>query len=285
MEACLYVVATPIGNLDDMTLRASKILAEVSLIAAEDTRRAKQLLSHLNIDKKEIISYFDHVEQSKAPVLVQRMKDEGLQMALISDAGTPCVSDPGFRLVAEAHKEGVKVVPLPGASALTALVSASGLPSDRFTFIGFLPSKDGSLKDEIQSWLGEKGSIVFYESTRRLKKSLNTISRTHESVMVAVGRELTKLHEEVRMFPIADAISWCEGHETLKGEVAVMLSGFGEQSADQDLHGSSLEERIREDLAQGKRFKEVLKAYKDSGLSRQELYQLVVKLKEQKNES
>ena len=219
----LYIVATPIGNLDDMTVRAQRVLESVDLIAAEDTRRAKQLLSHLGIGKKELISYYDHVEQEKAPKLVDRMLDEGISLALISDAGTPCISDPGYRLVAEAHRREVTVVPIPGASALGALVSASGLPSSRFTFVGFLPAKDGALESEIQSWNQAFGAIVFYESTRRLKKSLSVIQRFHPEAQIAVGREMTKLHEEITLFPIAEAIDWCQSHENMKGEAAVMV--------------------------------------------------------------
>lgn len=285
MEPCLYIVATPIGNLDDMTIRATKTLTDVDVIAAEDTRRAKQLLNHLGVPKKEVISYFDHVEQAKAPLLIERLEKEGISMALISDAGTPCVSDPGYRLVAEAHRVGIKVVPIPGASALTSLVSGSGLPSDRFLFVGFLPSKDAALKSEVESWTGSSASVIFYESTRRLKKALNVISRVHPDAQVAVGRELTKMHEELRLMPLEESLEWCENHETLRGEVALMLSGFSGHAVDLSQQDMKLEEKLKAALASGKRFKEVLKEYKDCGLSRQELYQLLVSLKEKSNES
>ena len=231
------------------------------------------------------MSYYDHVEAEKAPQLVAKIRNEGIAMALISDAGTPCVSDPGFRLVAEAHKQGVTVVPVPGASALTCLVSGSGLPSDRFMFIGFLPAKDKALKEEVENWKDFAGSVVFYESTRRLKKSLNLIKRVHPSLQIAVGRELTKLHEEVALFSIEDAVSWCEGHQTLKGEVAVMAYGFSSRAEAVADDLSDLESKLKAELLAGKRFKDLLKEYKDCGLAHQELYQLLVKLKEEKRES
>ncbi|SMF78785.1 16S rRNA (cytidine(1402)-2'-O)-methyltransferase [Pseudobacteriovorax antillogorgiicola] len=282
-EPTLFVVATPIGNLDDLSLRAKKVLEHVDIVAAEDTRRAKQLMSHIGIEKKELISYYDHVEASKAPQFIARIKENSLQMALISDAGTPCVSDPGFRLVAEAHQCGVRVVPIPGASALTSLVSASGLPSDRFQFVGFLPHKESALQGEVESWQGYSGSVIFYDSTRRLKKSLGFIKRFHGSAQIAIGREITKLHEEIHCLTIDDALLWCERHESLKGEVAVMVANLGAADAGETMDLSRLEDQLKAELDAGKRFKEILKQYKDCGLPRQDLYQLLITIKEKKS--
>ncbi|NRA64662.1 MAG: 16S rRNA (cytidine(1402)-2'-O)-methyltransferase [Pseudobacteriovorax sp.] len=275
----VYVVATPIGNLDDMTLRAASILKSVDVVAAEDTRRAKQLLSHIGANKKEVISYFDHVEVEKAPQLIHKISSNNLSLALISDAGTPCVSDPGFRLIAAAHESGVRVIPVPGASALTALVSASGLPSSRFSFIGFLPPKDKAIKDEIGSWNSALISVVFYESTRRLKKTIGMIASLHPNCKICFGRELTKVYEEVVQLDIKDALDWSSHHENLKGEVAVMVSDLSDHREDSLSFSESLSDLIAQDIKDGKRTKEILKDRKDMGLGRPELYQLIVKLK------
>ncbi len=279
-RTAIYVVGTPIGNLDDLSLRAQKTLANVDLIAAEDTRRAKQLLNHIGIEKKEIISYFDHVELEKAPLIIERIISENICIALISDAGTPCISDPGYRLISAAYERGVKVIPVPGPSASVALVSCSGLPCDRFTFIGFLPHKDKALEDEIISWRGSRGAVVFYESTRRLKKSLAMIARQHGKAKVAIGREMTKLHEELLMLPIASALDWCDSHQSLKGEVAVMISSLASHASSEPLDDGELEQVLKEELQGGARFKELLKRYKDCGLSRADLYNLLVNIKE-----
>lgn len=279
-RTAIYVVATPIGNLDDLSLRAQKVLSNVDLIAAEDTRRAKQLLNHIGVSKKEITSYFDHVENTKAPLIIERIIAENLCLALISDAGTPCISDPGYRLIAAAHERGVKVIPIPGPSALAALVSCSGLPNDRFTFIGFLPHKDKALEDEIHSWLGNRGAIIFYESTRRLKKSLAMISRQHREAKVAIGREMTKLHEELLMMPIGDAIDWCDEHQNLKGEVAVMIASLSQPEEGASINNDDLEALLKEELQNGARFKDLLGRYKACGLARADLYNLLVKVKE-----
>lgn len=277
----LFIVATPIGNLDDITIRAQKVLTTVPVIAAEDTRRARQLLNHIGIDKKELISYYDQVEQKRAPQLIRRLIDEGLDMALVSDAGTPCISDPGYRLVAEAHKQGINVVPIPGASALTSLVSASGLPSDRVLFIGFLPTKDSALRDEIESWSAHRSSVVFYESPRRFKKVASIIAQVYPQARLTVGRELTKMYEEIRLQTIQETILWVDHHESLKGELAVMVTGFEESKSLESGPTDELRDRIKQEMSNGKRFKDLLKEFKDCGLLRQELYQLLIEIREE----
>ena len=151
-DPVIFIVATPIGNLDDLTPRALATLRNVDIIAAEDTRNTRKLLTHFNIQGKELVSYHDHVEDTRSEQLVERLLRDGLSLALVSDAGTPCVADPGYRLVRHAKQNGIKVHPVPGASALTSLVSASGLPSDRVLFVGFLPVKESDIRREIQSW-------------------------------------------------------------------------------------------------------------------------------------
>ncbi len=281
-ESAIYVVATPIGNLDDLTLRAIKVLKNVELIAAEDTRRARQLLQHIGRDKAEVISYFDHVEREKAPQLVDRLLEQNISMALISDAGTPCISDPGYHLVREAKKRGVPVHPVPGASALTALVSASGLPSDRLLFIGFLPSKKSALEKEIASWKSLEASIVFYEAPRRLKVSLAEIQKLYPNAEIAIGRELTKLHEEIVLTDAQGAMSWCQDHDFLNGEAVVMVR-LGELPSNSPEAKENLRDQLlreaKEQFQNDATLKDLLGLYRDRGLSRSELYQLLLEAK------
>jgi 16S rRNA (cytidine1402-2'-O)-methyltransferase len=281
-ESAIYVVATPIGNLDDLTLRAIKVLKNADIIAAEDTRRARQLLQHIGREKAEVVSYFDHVEREKAPQLVGRLLEEKLSLALITDAGTPCISDPGYHLVREARRRGIVVHPVPGPSALTALVSASGLPSDRLLFIGFLPSKKLAMEKEILSWRTLAASIVFYEAPRRLKTSLAFIQECYPNAEIAIGRELTKLHEEIVLTDPAGAMSWCSSHEFLKGEAVVMVR-LGEPRAQSAESKESLREALiqeaREKFRGDATLKDLLGLYRDRGLSRSELYQLLLEAK------
>lgn len=281
--SAIYVVATPIGNLDDITLRAIRILKNVDLIAAEDTRRARMLLTQIGREKIEIVSYYDQVEQEKAPQLIERLQRERLSLALISDAGTPCISDPGFRLIREARRVGIPVHPIPGPSALTALVSASGLPSDRLLFVGFLPHKRSALSKEIESWGKLEASIVFYESPRRLKQTLAVIEEFYPHAVLVVGRELTKLHEEIISTDVAGAKVWCQDHDFLKGEASVMVHIPKEARYDalrvEDLR-SQLEREALDQFQRGATLKDLLQAMRDRGLSRAELYQLLLQAKE-----
>ncbi len=282
-ESVIYVVATPIGNLDDISLRAVRILKNVDLIAAEDTRRARLLLQQIGREKAEIISYYDQVEKEKSVQLIARLQAEVLSLALISDAGTPCISDPGYRLIREARRAGIKVHPIPGASALTALVSASGLPSDRVLFIGFLPNKRSALVKEIKSWAQLEASIVFYEAPRRLKQTLAAIEEFYPYAELVIGRELTKLHEEIISTDIKGAQMWCHDHEFLKGEASIMLRigepPEGTAQSVEDLR-SQLGREASDLFQQGSSLKDLLQLFKDRGLSRGELYQLLLKAKE-----
>lgn len=282
-SSVIYVVATPIGNLDDLTLRAIKILKNVDIIAAEDTRRARQLLQHIGREKAEIISYFDHVEREKAPALIKRLQDSALSMALISDAGTPCISDPGFHLIREARRNGITVHPIPGPSALTAIVSASGLPSDRLLFVGFLPSKKSALEKEIASWKHMHASVVFYEAPRRLKNTFALIAQHYPNAQLAIGRELTKLHEEIVYTDITGADAWSRDHQSLRGEAVVMLTpgeARGSEESRSDLKQELIDE-ARGAFEQGSTLKDLLILFKERGLSRSDLYQLLLEAKGQ----
>ena len=194
MPGILYIVPTPIGNLEDITLRALRVLKEAEWIAAEDTRHTQHLLAHFGL-KTALTSYHDHNERDKARLLVERLRS-GASIALVSDAGTPAISDPGYRIVVDAIRAGIEVVPLPGASALTTALSASGLPTGRFLFEGFLPAKAQERKAKLQTLRREGATLVFYEAPHRLLDSLAEMLKIFGDREIAVARELTKVHEE-----------------------------------------------------------------------------------------
>jgi 16S rRNA (cytidine1402-2'-O)-methyltransferase len=286
-QPALFVVATPIGNLDDMTPRAIATLKNVDIIAAEDTRNTRKLLSHFNISGAELISYHDHVEDERSEKLISRMIRDGVSIALVSDAGTPCVADPGYRLVRLAKEHGIKVHPVPGASALTSLVSASGLPSDRVLFIGFLPTKESDLRREVQSWIKTNAAVVYFEPTRRLEASLTVIAEIYPNAEVAIGRELTKLYEEIETKPVAEAISWLKGHSVLKGEAVVMVH-MGAADEGSEVQSNLLINQAKaaavRGFSSGKTLKDLLKELGGIGLSRTELYQLLLAVKDEMGE-
>ena len=283
-QPALYVVATPIGNLDDMTPRAIATLKNVDIIAAEDTRNTRKLLSHFNISGAELISYHDHVEDERSEKLISRMIRDGVSIALVSDAGTPCVADPGYRLVRLAKEHGIKVHPVPGASALTSLVSASGLPSDRVLFVGFLPTKESDLRREVQSWIKTNAAVVYFEPTRRLEASLSVIAEIYPNAEVAIGRELTKLYEEIETKSVAEAINWLKGHSVLKGEAVVMVNVGRAVSEDSEESNEQLLNQARvaavRGFAAGKTLKDLLKELGGLGVPRSELYQLLLSIKD-----
>ena len=215
----LFVVATPIGNLQDFTFRAVETLNSVHCIFAEDTRTSKKLINHYDIDTK-LYSYHDHSSEKEIARLLDILKDQK-DVALISDAGTPTISDPGYSLIRECISEGIDVVPIPGASALTAAISASGLPSDAFTFIGFLPTKKGRQK-KISSLEKLDTTLVLFESPHRLLKTLNQLKEVLGERPIVVARELTKLYEEIIRGNFESAIKYFEAKK-IKGEIVIMI--------------------------------------------------------------
>lgn len=217
----LYLVSTPIGNLEDLSPRALKILNTVSLVASEDTRHTANLLNHFGI-RKPLARYDDHVHRREGPRLLERLK-RGEDVALVTDAGTPGVSDPGERLVREALAAGIAVVPVPGASAALAALSGSGLPMDQFTFLGFLPRRPGRLKRTLRD-AGAERTVVFFESPFRLKQTLEAAQEVFGDVPAAVARELTKIHEEFLRGPLSGVLSALSGRPQIKGEVTVVLA-------------------------------------------------------------
>jgi 16S rRNA (cytidine1402-2'-O)-methyltransferase len=218
----LYIVSTPIGNLEDITLRALRVLKEVDLIAAEDTRRTRQLLTHYGIHKP-LISYHEHNRRMREKTLLNDLR-EGKSVALVTDAGTPGISDPGEELVRGAVQEGIPLVSIPGPVALVAALSVSGLPTESFLFYGFLPSKAAARRKWLASLKDRPETLVFYESPRRLSSLLDDAAQTLGERRVVVAREMTKVYEEVYRGTISEVLDQL-GKEEVKGEVTVILEG------------------------------------------------------------
>lgn len=218
MPGILYVVATPIGNLEDVTLRALRTLREVSLVAAEDTRRTSKLLQHYSISTPAT-SLHEHNEHVKTPRLIDRLR-AGESIALVSDAGTPAISDPGARLVAAAHAAGIAVQPVPGASALTSIVSASGLTDAEFSFVGFPPGRSSSRKQWFSDLAVHPYAVVLYEAPHRIVQTLKDISDFVGNRRVAIGRELTKIHEQLVIRPIKN---WIADPPPAQGEFVLLV--------------------------------------------------------------
>ena len=215
----LFVVGTPIGNLEDITLRAISTLQNVDLILAEDTRNSKKLLSAHNINTK-MMSYHEHSNEKETKRIISLLLD-GKNLALISDAGTPTISDPGYGLIRDCIKKEIRIIPIPGASAITTAMSVSGLPSDSFTFFGFLPQKKGRIK-KIKELLNVDNTIILFESPFRLEKTLNQLKEYLGNRSVVVGRELTKLYEEIIRGNLEDVIKYFSKSK-VKGEIVIMI--------------------------------------------------------------
>ena len=218
----LYIVSTPIGNLDDITLRALNTLKEIDLIAAEDTRRTRKLLNHYQV-KTPLTSYFEHSGFKKAQSLVSQLK-KGKDIAIVSEAGTPSISDPGYKLTKLAIENNIKVIPIPGATALITALSASGLPTNSFIFEGFIPRKSGKRRNFLLSLKDQPKTLIFYESPRRLLSSLKDILEVLGDREIVIARELTKIFEEVIRGKISEVIELLED-KTIKGEITILVSG------------------------------------------------------------
>lgn len=221
-KGTLYVVSTPIGNMEDITLRALRILKEVRLIAAEDTRRTKKLLNVYDINCP-LTSLYDQNELKKSAFIISKL-DEGMDVAYVSDAGTPGISDPGYILINQAIEHSIRVVPVPGPSAVVAALSASGLPMDSFVFFGFLPSKTGKRKQFLESLKDETKTMVFYESPRRLLSTLKEIEEILGNRHAVIARELTKVYEEIMRCTVRELIDSLRERQ-LKGEITLIISG------------------------------------------------------------
>jgi 16S rRNA (cytidine1402-2'-O)-methyltransferase len=218
----LYIVATPIGNLEDLTFRALRTLGEVSVIACEDTRQTIKLLNKYSI-KKKLISYYQPKESQKIPKIISLL-NQGKDVALVTDSGTPGISDPGYPLIREAIRQGIKIIPIPGPAAITAALSASGLPTHRFLFLGFLPPKKEATRKLLNSLKNEKATLVFYLPTRRLLPFLGITRETIGNRQIVIAREMTKIYEEFLRGTTEELLKKLEGKK-LKGEATVLIEG------------------------------------------------------------
>ncbi len=223
MTGRLYIVGTPVGNLEDITLRALRVLGEVEAIACEDTRQTIKILNRFGL-KKPLISYYQPREGRRIPEIIGLLK-AGRDVALVSDAGTPGISDPGFPLIREALKEAIPVVPIPGPSAVTAALSASGLPTHRFLFVGFPPPKKTGLRKFLDALREEKATLVFFLPTRRLAEFLAAVGQTLGDRRVVIAREMTKVHEEF-LRGKAGELAAAIGARAVKGEATVLIEGI-----------------------------------------------------------
>lgn len=249
MSAQLFVVATPIGHLDDMTYRAIDVLKSVALIAAEDTRQSAQLLKHYNITTP-LTACHDHNENNKIDYLIEKLQS-GENMALISDAGTPLISDPGFKLVRAAQEKGIRVIPVPGACAAIAALSAVGLPSDRFSFEGFLPSKSSQRLAQLEKLKDEIQTLIFYEAPHRILDSIKDMSKVFGSERpVGFAREITKTFETIKKMTLGELVTFIEAdHHQQKGEIVVVVGGSIQQKDIDQEKLDQLLSRLLQDLS------------------------------------
>ena len=272
-KGALYVVATPIGNLEDITLRAIRILKAVQIIAAEDTRRTRKLLSTYQISTP-MTSLHDHIEDRKSSMLISRM-NEGKDVAIVSDAGTPGISDPGYVLVSKAIAEGIKIIPVPGASAVVTALCVSGLPMDSFAFYGFLPSRDGKRRQFLSALRDETETMVFYESPKRLTKSLRDIGEIFGDRNVVIAREMTKVFEEIMRGTVREVLNGIQGR-VVKGEVTIVIGG--KENAPLSFSDDEILAKFKE-LMKGSvasRRDIIEKVAKQLGIPKKKVYRLVV---------
>jgi 16S rRNA (cytidine1402-2'-O)-methyltransferase len=276
MPGILYVVATPLGNLGDLSARAMEVLRAVPVVAAEDTRRTRGLLSHLGASPK-LLSYHAHSAEPRLEALLEILH-EGRDVALVSDAGTPVVSDPGTDLVAAARASGITVVPIPGPSAVATALSAAGLKGDRYLFLGFIPRKGSERARLLARAAAEEWSVVFFEAPPRLADLLEDLARAVGGGRRAVvARELTKLHEEFRAGTLAELAGYYSEHPP-RGEITIVLEGTGAPAEPPDRTGEAVEQATLL-LAEGLTRREVVRRISETlGLPRNDAYRLVMEL-------
>ncbi|TCZ70549.1 16S rRNA (cytidine(1402)-2'-O)-methyltransferase [Paenibacillus albiflavus] len=279
----LYLVGTPIGNLEDMTYRAVRILQEADLIAAEDTRQTRKLLTHFEISTR-LVSYHDHNKNNSGPELVRLMREEGLVIALVSDAGLPAISDPGYELVCLAAEEDIPVIPIPGANAALSALIASGLPTRQFTFIGFLPRDRKSIVKELERLKSKQETLLFYESPHRVNKTLAFMLEVWGDRKICLARELTKRHEELTRGTIEECLAYTEENPPL-GEYCIVVEPAGEEARNEGEQAAlnwweslTLEAHVEHYVDQAMNKKEAIKQVAiDRGLPKREVYNEVMK--------
>jgi 16S rRNA (cytidine1402-2'-O)-methyltransferase len=274
LDAGLYIVATPIGNLGDITLRALEVLAAADLIACEDTRVTRKLLDRYDI-RTPLTSYHDHNAAEMRPKLIRRL-GTGTAIALVSDAGTPLVSDPGFKLVRAAHEDGIRVVSVPGPSATLAAITICGLASDRFFFEGFLPAGSGQRKARIQALKNIPASIILFETGPRVAQTLADLAAQFGHREAAVCRELTKLHEETRRGELAELASFYAGDAERRGEFVLVVAP--PTSDEEQASGTDLDALLREAMQRLSLKEAVAEVAAVMGLRRRDVYQRALSL-------
>lgn len=272
MEGKLYLVATPIGNLEDITLRALKILKEVDLIAAEDTRHTLKLLNHFNISKP-LISYYKQNEKVKSEILIQKLL-EGENIAIVSDAGTPGISDPGEEIVKSAIDNNIEIIPIPGACAFVNALIVSGISSKEFCFIGFLSAIKKEKREKLEEFIFETKTIILYEAPHKLKNTLEMILEVLGDRNIVLARELTKMHEEFIRGKVSDVLN---NLEEARGEFVIIIEGSSEKKEDiekNNLNQKALEEHYKFYEEQGFEKKDIIKKIaKDRNVTKNEIYQ------------
>ena len=278
MPGTLYIVATPIGNLEDITQRALRVMREVDLIACEDTRHTRKLLNHFGIQTKTI-SYHEHNERARADELC-RLLESGQSIAIVSDAGTPLISDPGFRIVTRAIESGIPIVPIPGPTAFVAALAASGLTSDQFFFAGFLPARAHARKLKLQELSSIPSTLIFYEAPHRIAATLRDACEALGDREAVIARELTKIHEEFRRGKLSQLAETFSEAKHARGEIVLIVSGAQPDSAagkPESTPSQKLAERVRELEGEGLDSKSALKkAARELGLKRDEAYRLML---------
>ena len=268
---CLYLVATPIGNLEDITVRALRVLGEADLIACEDTRRTAKLLHHYSLTK-ETISYHEHNEMTRAAELVIRM-EQGAHVALVSDAGTPVISDPGHHLVAMCLRHRIPVIPIPGPSALIAALAVSGLPTEEFVFVGFLPSRAAERRKVLERLASETRTLIFYEAPHRLLEMLAAALEKFGRRPTVIARELTKMHEEFLRGDRAELLVTAR-RTPLRGELTVLIGGAQPDQAPVELPTAPLRDRVEQIMREQNVERNVAlkQAARERGLTRRQAY-------------
>ncbi len=276
---CLHLVATPIGNLEDITLRALRVLKEADVVACEDTRQTQKLLNHYEI-RKRLVSYHEHNEMTRAAELLIEM-EQGAKIALVTDAGMPAISDPGHHLVALCLRHKIPVVPVPGATALVAALAASGLPTEEFLFLGFLPNRPTDRRKALKPLAGEQRTIVFYEAPHRLREMLADALQVLGNRPAVIAREVTKLHEEFARGSLSELADEFTRREP-RGEITVLIGAPVGNSLPQPAANVSLSDRVSEIMReQDTDQKAALKqAAREAGITKREAYQRVLREKD-----
>ena len=271
MAGTLYLIATPIGNLEDITHRAVRLLGEVEVIACEDTRHTKKLLNHYGINTRTI-SYHEHNERERSRELIERLRS-GADVAVVSDAGTPGISDPGFRLARIAIDSGVQVVPVPGASALISALVASGLPTDEFFFCGFLPARSGARRARLAQLRSLPATLIFYEGPHRIATTLKDALEILGERQAVVARELTKMHEEIARGSLSELTARFSSPENARGEMVLMIDRTVMPNETGNQSDATVSALVAEFESNGLDHRAALKkAARELGLSRDEAY-------------